>query len=184
METLKYRKETMQAVKYLTFVKFMLLSNCLFCQGNLFKGDYIFVSPGGLSSINLSFSKDNFTLTRNSDFGAASKRIGYFLIVEDTMILFHEKLLDPNPSYFIEKDSEQLLPKKPNSLGIALTVYNSKKQLISGSHITLLKDSSILSVHKSDTNGYVNVYTEDKIANRLTIDHLGLKQLNLDLADF
>lgn len=192
MVILKHKKVKMQVVKFTFFVITILIQSKVFSQPKQLNGSFTWHGPAGLSSLTMNFDDNYFMSKTSGDFGGALISKGYYLIKKDTLVLMHEKYTDPKPSYYevLQKsDSTSTLFGKKQKIKedliiIDFKIYNTDDQPIQqGCHYALLNRDKIISMQLTDSTGQGHIFTEGRVADKLTIGFIGYKTLIIDLND-
>lgn len=104
----------------------------------------------------------------------------------------HEVITDPKPSkYKVIEKMDSTAAKfgmsqniEADVLNMSLTILSTDKKPISSTFVNLISNEKVLSRLLSDSEGEVNVYTEGRIADKIRIGFIGLKNLEIDLSDY
>lgn len=192
MVMLKFRKVKMQGARFLLIIITFFFHNNLFSQSKELMGRYKWVDPTGETSIMINYKNNYFTYKSEGDFGGAFISKGYYLLKNDTLILSHEGITDPQPSKYkvIEKvdSSAAMFGMNQNIeaevLNMSLIIFDTDKRPLSGTFVTLISNEKVLCRLLSDSEGKVNIYTEGRVADKVRIGFIGLKNLEIDLSDY
>jgi hypothetical protein len=178
-------------------VKVYLFAICLACPFNLFsqsiEGSFNGYLPGDSGGVSLSITKDNrFFQTTYLHLGESHVSQGYYLVKQDTLILFHEPTTDPAPSYYevIQKtDSIRPLIGRPSpmrdiDLYMELQVVDVQGNPIEACLVLLGKGPFVIASESTDSKGIARISTGGRIADDIVIGIHGYKRLRIDLKNF
>lgn len=181
----------MQIAKKIFMLCYMLVSTV--CLGQSPEGTYEWTGSAGLSVSHIDL-KDNqtFEQTDQGDFGGAKYFGGYYMVRDDTLLLFHTELSHPDSSYYKithRQDSSSAfggMTKKylPDLAILSLTITGPDNEPLPGANVTILRQEKTLSLLTTDTLGKVYVRTEGEIADQLNVFYRFHKNLKIDLSDF
>lgn len=157
METQLQKVGVMQAVRIIITVFFMVSSIISFCQE--IKGQYSYCDPAGVTCKKVTLSKNRFTALYSGDFGINIESSGYYLVIQDTLILFH---VNPNENDTIAIESKvkpvDLLENPLFSTQIILKVIDEAGQRMPGVNILLRnQNNKILKGMLTDKGGMVKI---------------------------
>ncbi|MEB2781119.1 hypothetical protein U3A58_12015 [Algoriphagus sp. C2-6-M1] len=117
---------------------------------------------------------------------------GYYFVKQDTLLLFHEGITHPHPSYFevisktdtIRRDFGLDSSFGENRASLKLKVVDYSGETIPHTNVSIIKGKSTLSGEVTDENGEARIYTTGREAEKVVISFLGYRNLYIDLDDF
>lgn len=117
---------------------------------------------------------------------------GYYFVKQDTLLLFHEGIKHPRPSYFevisktdtIRRDFGLDSSFGENRVSIKLKVLDYSSETLPHISVSLMKGKATLSTFYTDKNGETSIYTTGREADKVIVSFIGYRNLYIDLEDF
>lgn len=191
METLKIKMEMTQVVKTL-FIILIAAPHFLLAQVNI-KGQYDGAIPGDSGGITLLLTNDNrFVEKVSMHLGEGFISTGYYFLKRDTLILFHEALKDPAPSYYeviektdtVKREIGGKFKMMEDHANMKLKIIDYERRPVQGCVVSLNRGGAFISGETSGEKGEVAIYTAGKVVEKLIVSMLGYKNLEIDMNDF
>ncbi|MEP1088544.1 hypothetical protein [Algoriphagus sp.] len=164
-----------------------------FAQEDL-EGKYSW-TPRGVDHGNLQieFKKDHhFDYVLYGTHGEKTISKGYYFVKQDTLLLFHEGIEHPRPSYFevisktdtIRRDFGLDSNFGDSIASLKIKVVDYSGETIPHTKVSIMKGKATLSGEVTNENGEARIYTTGREADKVIISFLGYRKLYIDLEDF
>jgi len=183
MEVLKLKKGMMQVAKVVSVL--ILLSFPLFAQETMI-GVYSDIEGQGRRILELKngnvFNENTASLFSHSSFISR----GYYLVIKDTLFLFYDSLPSANPPsiYTVQEKSDSIFHEfgggykiNDDVASLTITVEDYSGNPIRGCNVGFMKSNKPVFGRTCDKNGKVEVYTEGKLIEYISIFGLGYKPI-------
>ncbi|GCC50822.1 hypothetical protein SanaruYs_10400 [Chryseotalea sanaruensis] len=147
----------MQAVKYILCFSLVIISLKTFSQK--IDGKYFYCDPSGSSCKEIDLYQNKFTAKYSGDFGLITLSTGYYLIIRDTLLLFHVNKIEDDRIVTLKKVKYLDLLNAPTfSTKIRLNIVNEIGHFMPGVNVLLRnQDNEILKGLVTDQRGVVDI---------------------------
>jgi hypothetical protein len=144
-------------------------------------------------NLQIEFKKDHhFDYAQYGGHGEKTISKGYYFVKQDTLLLFHEGIEHPSPSYFeVFSQSDTVIRELggvskigENRASLKLKVVDYSGNAIQSCLVVLMRGDASLSGEVTNENGEASIFTTGRVANKIAIASIGYRNLNIDLEGF
>ncbi|WP_146260525.1 carboxypeptidase-like regulatory domain-containing protein [Algoriphagus chordae] len=162
-------------------------------MGNI-QGSYSYSFPVTTgASITLQLNEDHhFNYAQYGGHNEKTISKGYYFVKQDTLLLFHEGIEHPRPSYFevisktdtIRRDFGLESSFGESRVSFKIKVMDYSSETIPHTNVSIMKGKATLSGEVTDENGEARIYTTGREADKVIVSFIGYRNLYIDLEDF